>query len=96
MTWSTPCNSPVYANLPVIHFDFPNGVRLSLDRDLYMYTNDRQKCECGIVGASGMAIFGNLFLRRYYTIFDLERRQIGFSIANRAVAIDMNLKPDYY
>lgn len=39
------------------------------------------------------AIFGNVLLRRFYTIFDIEKKAIGVALANRGSGVSPNLTP---
>lgn len=67
------------------------GVRLKFTASDYIYlqgnTNNAIFCISGIIGNSKLdqdeSIIGNIFLRRYYTVFDMKNRKLGFATCNR-------------
>ena len=62
-------------------------VKLKITPDVYSFLiTDRNTTYCisGIQGTTdGYSIIGNVFLRRYYTVFDLHHKRIGFATCNR-------------
>jgi len=66
------------ANLPTLSINF-NGVTFTLPPSKYVLSINNQ-CQLGISSAnSNLWIFGDTFIRNYYTIFDKGNQQVGFA-----------------
>ncbi|TPX35646.1 hypothetical protein SmJEL517_g01967 [Synchytrium microbalum] len=93
--WSVPCDQ--INNLPPISFTFANQVTMVTNGNDYAYTlpNDGT-CMSGIAGVNlGNAIgglMGNVFLRSFYTVWDIQQRTVGFAVANRTATGQNTIK----
>jgi hypothetical protein len=78
------CDTP---NLPDVEFRI-NGKTYSLSPAEYII-NDGKICLLAIMSIDIPApngplwILGDVFMRKYYTIFDVQNKQVGFALANR-------------
>lgn len=89
--YGMPCvDGKIPNSLPDLILVF-GGVRLKFTPSEYIYlqgnTNNVIFCISGIIGNAKLdadeSIIGNIFLRRYYTVFDLRNRKLGFATCNR-------------
>lgn len=66
-------------SLPNLDVKFSDTVTLSLTPDLYVLKNGTT-CALGIAAADidGMWIFGDTFIRQFYTVFDRDQNRVGF------------------
>lgn len=79
-------NSIIPDGLPNITITM-GRVKLKITPDIYIFfimDQNRTYCVSGIQGSTkDFSIIGNVFLRRYYTVFDLEHKRVGFATCNR-------------
>jgi hypothetical protein len=97
--YGIPCPSgKIPTNMPLLRMKF-GGIELKFSSNEYLfpYSDGRNTfCVSGIVGMFADAgplqtsrlIIGNVFLRRYYTVFDQKNRKIGFATCNRTPNIE--------
>ncbi|KAI8384312.1 aspartic peptidase domain-containing protein [Radiomyces spectabilis] len=84
-TWSVPCGD--IKSLPELTLTI-NGVNLWLTPDKYIMHSDdmmRTMCLSGIagqtIGRRDTWILGDVFMKQYYTVFDLGNRRVGFGLS---------------
>ena len=89
--YAMPCSDgQIPSNLPDLIMTF-GSVRLRFTPNEYVYLQANVKkeifCVSGILGISNLgaehSIIGNVLLRRYYTVFDVKNRKLGFAVCNR-------------
>ena len=91
---------PSNLNLPSIKLSVDNqDLLFSPNEYLFVYPDNAGNLQCvlGVIGSDmDHIILGNLFLRKYYLIFDQWFRKIGFANPNRAVNIENKFVPSNY
>jgi hypothetical protein len=102
--YGIPCpDGTIPTTLPTLAFTF-GGVRMTLGSRDYLFVkaagDGKLMCISGIAGIADMSsspsssksmILGNLFLRKFYTVFDYSNKRIGFSTAKRARSLPAKL-----
>jgi len=82
---------PNYSSLPDLHFII-NGqdyVLTGSDYVLQVTDSGATVCLSGVMGLSlppsmgSLIILGDVFIRKYYTVFDFGQKRVGFAIANQ-------------
>jgi hypothetical protein len=81
--WQVPCN----AKGPSFSINMKNGGSLGLGSIDYIVSLDPDICVIGFLptapsnGIGNALLFGNTFLKKFYTVFDFDNRRIGFTVA---------------
>ncbi|KAL3318623.1 hypothetical protein Ciccas_002713 [Cichlidogyrus casuarinus] len=77
--------------MPDVHFTM-NGHKFTLSAEEYamkVSAGGKQICISGFIGldlSKPIWILGDIFIGKYYTVFDLENKQVGFATAKRGLA----------
>ncbi|KAJ1553768.1 hypothetical protein HK405_006952 [Cladochytrium tenue] len=67
-------------SLPDVVFTTSDGVELSIKASTYVFPNGDGTCFSGIVGGGDdLQIWGDVFTRNYYTIYDKANARVGFA-----------------
>eukprot|EP00455_Lapot_gusevi_P050789 TRINITY_DN744_c0_g1_i2.p1 TRINITY_DN744_c0_g1~~TRINITY_DN744_c0_g1_i2.p1 ORF type:complete len:436 (+),score=163.20 TRINITY_DN744_c0_g1_i2:58-1365(+) len=79
-------------DLPVVTFEI-NGFKFTLEPEYYIYHGMR--CRAGFMGLDvrpprgPVYILGDLFMRKWFTIFDRDQERIGLALAARTLSQDI-------
>ncbi|KAI9329585.1 aspartic peptidase domain-containing protein [Zopfochytrium polystomum] len=81
---------------PLFTLHMPTGGALHLTASEYVVDIGNNTCIIGFLAAAaggkglprGTLLLGNTFLKRFYTVFDADRRRIGFALAKGRSAVD--------
>ncbi len=72
-----PCSN----SLPPVNFHY-GSTTFSIPSSIFTYSLGNDLCSFGIVsGGDGLAIFGDVFTRAYYTFFDKAGHRVGYALA---------------
>ena len=81
--WQVPCGS----SGPSFTLQFSNGGTLALGSVDYVVSLDSTTCVIGFLPTApenglgdNALLFGNTFLKKFYTVFDFDNRRIGFTV----------------
>ncbi|KAG1379752.1 hypothetical protein G6F61_004663 [Rhizopus arrhizus] len=92
-TWSFPCQNIQLLEPLILHTQ--NGPLVLPPEALFltpMYPTSRM-CLSGVSGQKVQSwVLGDVFLKHFYTVFDIGRRQIGFAVARQDVSM---MDPNY-
>lgn len=98
--YGKPCTEEIW-NLPPLMIEIHGKIYEWTAREYLFIMPIKNKLYCisGIQGSDKLSksyqgILGNIFLRKYYTIFDYERKKIGFGIADRSNVTSMLVGSD--
>ena len=106
--WGVPCEAGrIPTNLPNLTITLDGATTMTFTPTEYMWVRTTSsvgpfECISGFTGkkysgtgssSSQPSILGNLFLRKYYTIFDYGNKRIGIAEAVRRVNVKGNLTP---
>ena len=83
----TQCDDETYSKFPDMIF-YINGTIFKLPKESYIYRIvSKQKCYLLLIPknffSTPMYILSNIFLHNYYTIYDMENKQIGMATAKK-------------
>lgn len=85
------------STLPELTMTIANNRLVFAPQDyMFVYPDNKGQLVCisGIIGSDmDHIIVGNLFLRKYYLVFDQWFRKIGFATPNRAAVVNSQLEP---
>ncbi|KAJ3110426.1 hypothetical protein HDU96_006623 [Phlyctochytrium bullatum] len=81
--WTVDCGLADDKDAPVVRFHLPdNKGTFELNSKAYVLPSGSHRCITGFSSASGgVAIFGDVFLRQYYSVYDRGNGRVGFGKA---------------
>jgi hypothetical protein len=75
--YTVPCSN----SLPAVNFHY-GSTTFTIPSSIYTYKTPTGVCFFGIAGGGdGLAVFGDVFTRAYYTMFDKAGHRVGFALA---------------